>query len=532
MVVPARPGQGRKMSDNRWEKAAGVKDLKDRVPISVKAKGKDILLVRIGDRLFATESKCPHYGGPLNKGLLSGDTITCPWHHARFDIATGKLNAPPALDDVQSFSTKVENGEVFIGPPVTSMPDQDAGEDNRTYAVVGAGAAGNAAAETLRREGFSGRILLITAEKHPPYDRPVLSKGFLTGEASSDSLPLREKEFYKKMGIEIMTERRVRQLKPAERTLCFSDGKEVKYDAVLLATGGKPRPLPVPGADLRSVYLLRSMTDAETILGATKEAKKVVIVGSGFIGLEVAASLRHRDLQVDVASREEIPMARIFGERIGRWFQRMHEAQGVRFHPDVTAERIEDRGEGVRVSLSDGAGIDTDIVVVGLGIDPATDYLEDTNLLEDGAVAVDERLKAKEDGVFAAGDIALFPNPRTGEKHRVEHWVVAEAQGRHAARAMLGVGDSYGEIPFFWTRQYGKSIKYIGYGSPFDRVVFRGDVEEDSFFAGYCRNGQLQAASCLNGGNEFIGLSELLKAGRPPSPEAFEDPGYSFIDTL
>jgi NADPH-dependent 2,4-dienoyl-CoA reductase/sulfur reductase-like enzyme/nitrite reductase/ring-hydroxylating ferredoxin subunit len=519
------------MNDNEWEKAAAIQDLEDGVPIPVKAKGEDLLLVRIGDRLYVTESSCPHYGAPLNEGLLSGDTITCPWHHARFDVATGKLKAPPALDDVRSFSTKVENGDVFIGPPVASLPSRDAGGKDRTYAIVGAGAAGNAAAETLRREGFSGRILLITAENAAPYDRPALSKGFMAGESSSDSLPLREKEFYEKMGIELLTGCRIRQLKPAERTLCFSGGEEVKYDAVLLATGGKPRPLPVPGADLRNVYLLRSMNDAEAILEATKKAEKVVIVGSGFIGLEAAASLRHRDLKVDVASREEIPMARIFGERIGRWFQRMHEAQGVRFHPGVDAERIEKHGDGVRVHLSDGAEIESDIIVVGLGIDPAVDYLKDTNLLQDGAVMVNERLETKEDGVFAAGDIALFPGRHTGGMHRIEHWVVAEAQGRHAARAMLGSRDPYEEIPFFWTRQYGKSIKYIGYGSSFDRIAFRGDVEEDSFFAGYYRDGRLQAASSLNGGNEFIALGERLRAGHPPTAEAFEDSGHSFIGT-
>jgi NADPH-dependent 2,4-dienoyl-CoA reductase/sulfur reductase-like enzyme/nitrite reductase/ring-hydroxylating ferredoxin subunit len=522
------------MNKTGWSRVVSMEDLEDGIPISVAVDKTTILLVRRGETVYAFKEKCPHYGAPLSKGLLSGKEIICPWHHARFDMTSGKLTAPPALDGLPRFPLKVENGDVYVGQPDTSSAEPSAAaiDDARIFAILGAGAAGNAAAETLRREGFSGRILLITAENRLPYDRPTLSKDFLSGKASPKWLPLRDEKFYKDLRIEVMTGRQVVQLRPDEHKFIFADGKELEFDQALLATGGSPRNIPVPGSHLPGVFLLRTMDDAEWICGAAEKSGKAVILGAGFIGLEAAASLRERNLKVELAAPEEIPLQKVFGDRIGRWFQDMHLNHGVGFHLGVAAEKIEEKGEGLRVHLSDGTALDADLVIGGLGIDPAVGYLRDTNLVNNGAVSVDGCFQTEAKGIFAAGDIAMFPDRHTGEMQRVEHWVVAEAQGQHAARAMLGSQVPYGEIPFFWTRQYGRSIKYIGYAPSFDQVAFRGDVGEDSFFVGYFREGRLRAAASLGGGNEFIALGELLKAGAPPSFEDFENRNSSFIKTL
>jgi NADPH-dependent 2,4-dienoyl-CoA reductase/sulfur reductase-like enzyme/nitrite reductase/ring-hydroxylating ferredoxin subunit len=523
------------MNKAEWKRVARIEDLKDGIPISVTVDETDIFLVRLEGKIYAVAGECPHYGAPLCEGLLSGKELTCPWHHARFDITTGKLKAAPALDGLRRFQSMVEKGDVYIGQSEAPSPlgkSGTAGGDSRTVAILGAGAAGNAAAETLRREGFSGEIILITAENRVPYDRPTLSKDFLSGEAPAEWLPLRDEEFYKGLDIELMMGRRVEHLKPEDRTLIFTDGDDVRFDQLLLATGGTPRNLSVPGGDLPNVFLLRTMDDAESIRKAAEKAEKAVILGAGFIGLEAAASLRERDLKVELAARDKIPMQKIFGDRIGQWFQQMHEKKGVRFHLGVTLDWIEKKGGGLRVYLSDRSSIETDLLICGMGIDPAVDYLKGTNLIHNGAIPVDGCLQTKIPGIFAAGDIAVIPDRRTGEMQRIEHWVVAERQGQHAARAMLGSQVPYGEIPFFWTRQYGHSIKYIGYASSFDQVAFRGDVEDESFFTGYFQEGKLKAAASLEGGNEFIALGQLLEAGIPPSLEVFEDPESSFIETL
>jgi NADPH-dependent 2,4-dienoyl-CoA reductase/sulfur reductase-like enzyme/nitrite reductase/ring-hydroxylating ferredoxin subunit len=509
-------------------------DLDDGSLTSVTVDETKILLVRRGESVYAYKEKCPHYGGPLSKGLLCGKELTCPWHNARFDITGGNLKAPPALDDLSRYRVKIENGEVYVGQPDASSAEPSAAaiDDVRIFVILGAGAAGNAAAETLRREGFAGRILLITAENHLPYDRPTLSKDFLSGKASPDWLPLRDANFYSDLNIEVLTGHAVVQLRPGDRKLIFADGREQEYDQLLLATGGAPRKIPIPGGNLPNVFLFRTMDDADLIGQAVEKSEKAVILGAGFIGLEGAASLRERGIEVDLAAREKMPLQKVFGERIGRWFQEMHQKQGVRFHMGVTAEKIEEKGKGLRVHLSDGTVLETDLVIGGLGVEPAVGYLRNTNLLNGGGIPVDGCFKTGIEGIYAAGDIAAFPNRHTGEMMRIEHWVVAEAQGQHAARAMLGSEVPYGEVPFFWTRQYGRSIKYIGYSSSFDQVAFRGGVQEDRFFAGYFREGRLRAAASLGGGNEFIALAELIKAGIPPSSDAFENPDSSFIETL
>jgi apoptosis-inducing factor 3 len=523
------------MNDTAWKRVARKEDLKEGIPYPVTVDKAKIFLVLLKDTIHALRDRCPHYGAPLHEGLISGRHITCPWHHARFEITTGKLAVPPSLDDLRRFQVKIENGEIYIGDPEPALPADGrvaSGVDGRVFAILGAGAAGNAAAEMLRREGFSGRILLITAEKRLPYDRPNLSKGFLSGEASPDWLPLRSKKFYEERNIELLSGRQVTRLRPAEHILVFSDGEELKFDQALLATGAAPRAIPLPGNDLPNVFLLRTMDDAESILRAIEKARRAVVLGASFIGLEVAASLRERGLEVDLVAPEEIPMIKIFGDRVGCWFQRMHEKQGVRFHLGIMPNRIEKTGDILRIPLSDGSALEGDLVIGGLGVTPAIGYLKGTDLVQGVAVPVDGCLQTRARGIFAAGDLAAVPDRHTGEMLRIEHWVVAEAQGQHAARAMLGNTATYDQIPFFWTRQYGRSIKYMGHAAHFDQVAFRGGIEEESFFAGYFHEGKLKAAASLGGGSEFIALGELLKAGTPPDFQAYEDTRTSFVEMV
>ena len=504
-------------------KVAKEADLEPGVPVAVKVEKRDVLLVRLGDRICACGNKCTHYGGPLNEGLLTGNVATCPWHGARFDVTTGKVLAAPALDDVPVYPVQVEGGDVAVGPAQAAAPPAVASGGGRTFLIVGAGAAGNAAAETLRREGFDGRILLVTAEPDRPYDRPNLSKDFLAGEAKPEWIPLRSEEFYAKQQIELLTNRRVASLDPGSRTIAFADGSTLRYDCALLATGGTPRTLSIPGATLEGSFVLRSLAHSKALIAAAEQARSAVVVGASFIGMEVAASLRQRGLEVHVVAPDPVPMARVFGDRVGRYIQQVHAAKGVVFHLGTTPAQIVGQRKVEAVVLSDGSRIAADLVVAGVGIQPAVAFLESAGIVEGGAIPVDGRLATKAPGVFAAGDIAVVPGHRTGEPQRVEHWVVAERQGQHAARAMLGSKAPYAEVPFFWTKQYDASVKYVGFARGFDRIVYRGNVEEGHFLAGYYQGQVLKAAAGLGMPREILVLGQILGAGAAISPEQLQD---------
>ncbi|MFO8007187.1 MAG: FAD-dependent oxidoreductase [Candidatus Brocadiia bacterium] len=510
------------MSEGEWTQVADEGELEEGQPLSVKVGKQSIMLVRLGDRIHACGGKCTHYGAPLADGLLVEGTIVCPWHSARFDVSTGRMEAPPALDHAGHYPVKVEDGAVYVGPKEEPQPAERE-PDDRTFVILGGGAGGNAAAETLRAAGFGGRVVMVTAEQHVPYDRPTLSKEFMSGEAPAKWLPLRSEKFYDRRDIELLTGRQVAGLDTEAMTIIFEDGEELACDAVLLASGGVPRTLDLPGADLDGVFTLRSRADAERIADAAEDAESVVIIGAGFIGMEVASALCERGLAVHVVAPEQVPLARVFGEQIGAWLMERHEEEGVVFHLGTTAAEIRG-GEGVEaVVLEDGTELAADMVLVGVGIRPAVGFLEGAGLVVDGAVPVDETLMTEAEGVYAIGDIAVVPDPHTGEGCRVEHWIVAERQGQHAARAMLGDDSPYGEVPFFWTHQAGVSLKYVGYAPEWDRLVFRGDLEDGKFLAGYYQNGALRAAAGVGRGNEILAVAEALRRAIEVPAEAFAD---------
>ncbi len=520
------------MESGEWKQAAAEADLAEGRLVEVTVGDRQVLLVRTGGRIQACAAECPHYKGHLARGVLSGHTLTCPSHNARFDVRDGRLLSPPALSDLATYEVKVEEGKVWVRPREAPKIQMPGGSDDRTFLIVGGGAAGAAAAETLRREGYSGRIVLLTQEPVGPYDRPSLSKDYLTGEAPAKWLPLRGEKFYDRLKIELATGSRAVALDPRSRTLTLADGSSLRGERILLATGSVALRPPVPGIDLPGCFTLRSLADADALLAGLPASGTVAVLGASFIGLEVASALRKRGLAVEVVAPDRLPLEKVFGAQIGRRLKAEAEQAGVRFHLGLTAFSVQGNGRARYLVLSDGSHLEADALVVGVGVRPAVEYLAGSGLAEAGAVPVDARQATAAEGIFAAGDIALLKEAASGPPRRIEHWAEAERQGRHAARAMLGKSPLPREAPFFWTRQHGKSFKYVGHAPVWERVVFRGDPERESFLAGYYVGETLRAVASLgkDRDQDLIRLGEALEAGRSVSAQQLADPGFELAE--
>jgi len=350
-----------------------------------------------------------------------------------------------------------------------------------------------AAAEMLRREGYDGTLTMISADADPPVDRPNLSKDFLAGEAQDDWIPLWPNDFYVEQRIELVLGRRVSSIDPKNRTVRLDDGSDRSYGSLLLATGAEPVRLKIPGAHEDQVRYLRTFADSRAIVERAATAKKVVVVGASFIGLEVAASLRARGIDVDVVAPESAPLERVLGVEVGRFVRSVHESHGVTFHLGQTVAQI----DGRKVTLSGGATLDSDFVVMGVGVKPALAIAEQAGLAMDRGISVNEYLETSAPGIFAAGDVARWPDAHTGERIRVEHWVVAERQGQVAARNMLGRRERFDAVPFFWSRHYDLSIKYIGHAERWDEVSIDGSLEALDCSVEYRRGGKALAIATI-----------------------------------
>jgi NADPH-dependent 2,4-dienoyl-CoA reductase/sulfur reductase-like enzyme/nitrite reductase/ring-hydroxylating ferredoxin subunit len=434
--------------------------------------GKAAIMIRRGEEVFVVGAFCSHYHAPLAEGLVVGDTIRCPWHHARFNLRDGAASCAPAFDPLSRWRVETVDGKHYArervreAPPKPSPPRRPG-----SVVIVGAGAAGFAAAQTLRAEAYDGPIVMIGDDPAAPYDRPNLSKDYLAGTAQPEWLPLREAGWYAAQNIDLRLGTSVEALDLSARRVSLGSGESVGFDALLLATGAEPVRLPIPGADRGNVCCLRSLADADRIVAACAGARRAAVLGASFIGLEVAAALRARGLDVHVVAPEEIPMARILGPDLGAHIRRLHESHGVVFHLGTTATEIGEAG----LTLANGEALAADIVVVGVGVRPRLALAEKAGLTVDKGVVVDAFLETSAPGVYAAGDIARWPDPISGESVRVEHWVVAERQGQTAARNMLGARERFAVAPFFWSQHYDQAISYVGHAPSWDRAELSGD---------------------------------------------------------
>jgi NADPH-dependent 2,4-dienoyl-CoA reductase/sulfur reductase-like enzyme/nitrite reductase/ring-hydroxylating ferredoxin subunit len=457
--------------------------------------GEPALLVRHQGEFFALGALCTHYGGPLAEGIVAQGAVRCPWHHACFNLRTGAADRPPALAPLACWRVERSGERVFArerralpAPAPLSGPDLPA-----SIAIIGGGAAGHAAAETLRREGYAGPVRMFSADSAAPYDRPNLSKDYLAGTAPEEWLPLRPPEFYRDNEIALHLDTRVTALDPERRELRCADGSRHAFGALLLASGAEPVRLPVPGAEQPHVFYLRSLADSRALIAAAAGARRAVVVGAGFIGLEVAAALRKRGLDVRVTAPERVPMERLFGAEIGGLVRRLHEQNGVVFDLGTTVAAIADN----TVRLATGAVVPADLVVVGIGVRPATALAEAAGLAVDRGVLVNEYLETSRPGIFAAGDVARWPDPLSGERIRVEHWVVAERQGQSAARNMLGRRERFAAVPFFWSQHYDMTISYVGHAEEWDEVAVKGDIAAADCAVTYRRGGRDLAVATI-----------------------------------
>jgi apoptosis-inducing factor 3 len=474
-----------------------------------------VLIARRGGELFAIGAMCSHYGGPLAQGLMVGETVRCPLHHACFSLRTGEALAAPALAPVSCWRVERKEGRLFVrerieaAQPSSSKSRTASGAAER-IGIIGGGAAGFAAAEMLRREGFEGALTLISADDSAPYDRPNLSKEYLAGEAPEEWIPLRPAEFYRDNQIDLRLDATATAIDPAARRVRLANGDSVSFTKLLLATGAEPIRLQCPGADLPHVRTLRSLADSRAIRDRARPGTRAVIVGASFIGLEAAASLRHREVEVHVVAPGPRPMGRILGPAMGDFIRSQHESHGVAFHLGRTVSAIDERG----VQLDDGTRLEADLVLVGIGVRPRLALAESAGLAIDHGVLVNEYLETSAPGIFAAGDIARWPDARSGERLRIEHWVVAERQGQTFARNILGRRERFAAVPFFWTRQYGVSIAYVGYAATWDNLEQQGDPSAHDVAVRFRKNGRTLALATISRRRESLETELAMERGQ------------------
>ena len=517
---------------------ANTSDVKSGEMKEVAAGETRILLARVGDQFYAVSANCPHYGGTLAEGALCGTRVICPLHHAVFNVVNGDLEEPPALDALVSYEVRVEGERVLVRVPeatddrrAVSMGKRDVAADPRQFVIIGAGAAGYAAAQTLREEGFRGNIVMITREDRAPYDRPNLSKDYLHGHADPEWMPLRPDELFTEHDIQLVLNREVTRVDARGKIMVFDSGEAMDYDALLVATGGAPVRLNIPGADLKNVCMLRSFADADSIIETAGRSRRAVVVGASFIGMEAAYSLRERGLDVTVIAPSAEPFEVTLGKEVGAVFRREHERHGVDFKLGSIVYRFEGSHNVEAVTLDNGESIETDMVVVGVGVRPATHFLEGVELDQSGGVIVDSRLRAAE-GFYAAGDIVNFVDSRTGERLRIEHWRTAQQQGRIAARNMAGADVAFAGIPFFWTQQFDLTLRYVGHASSWDEIIYQGDVTSHDFLAFYVKGDRVLAVAGMNRDRELAAVEALMKLDRMPTRDQIKFGGANVLDRL
>ena len=455
----------------------------------------EVLLVHSGSEIFAIDAHCSHYHGPLADGVVEGEGIRCPWHHACFDLRTGEATHAPAFNALSVWKVEREGERILVKqkreqpkPRVKGVIDAPS-----RIVIVGGGAAGFAAAEMLRRQDYRGSIVMLSQEAAAPIDRPNLSKDYLAGSAPEDWMPLRSDDFYREAKIDLRLGVEVTSIDTKAKKVILAGGEGIPYERLLLATGAEPVRLPIPGSDQPHVHLLRSLSDSRAIIASAKDAKRAVVIGASFIGLEVAASLRTRDIEVHVVGLEQRPMERVLGAEMGDFVRALHEEHGVIFHLGDTVTAI----DGKCASLKSGGVIEADLVVIGVGVKPRLSLAERCGLAVDRGVTVNAYLETSVPGIYAAGDIARWPDKHSGQAIRVEHWVVAERQGQTAARNMLGQREAFEDVPFFWSQHYDVPINYVGHAEKWDEIAIDGDIGAKDCLVRYICGGRVLAVASI-----------------------------------
>jgi NADPH-dependent 2,4-dienoyl-CoA reductase/sulfur reductase-like enzyme/nitrite reductase/ring-hydroxylating ferredoxin subunit len=455
----------------------------------------DVLLVRAAGEIFAIDAHCSHYHGPLADGLVVGDSIRCPWHHACFDLRSGEATRAPALNPLSIWQVEHDGDRIVVRHKREQPKPRGKGAADAPgrIVIIGGGAAGFAAAEMLRRQQFQGSIVMLSNDAAPPVDRPNLSKDYLAGSAPEDWLPLRPDGFYAEASIDLRLKTDVVSIDTKARNVVLAGAKTIPYDRLLLATGAEPVRLPIPGADQPHVHTLRSLGDCRAIIDAVKDARRVIVIGASFIGLEAAAALRARELEVHVIAPEQRPMERVLGPGMGDFVRALHEEHGVIFHLGDTVIAI----DGKHAALKSGGVLEADGVVVGVGVRPRLALAERAGLALDRGVVVNQYLETSIPGVYAAGDIARWPDPHSKDHIRVEHWVVAERQGQAAARNMLGAREAFDAVPFFWSQHYDVPINYVGHAEKWDEIAIDGDIAAKDCLLKYKSAGRVLAVASI-----------------------------------
>ncbi|XP_055976445.1 apoptosis-inducing factor 3 isoform X1 [Sorex fumeus] len=504
-----------------------VKDLENGQMREVELGWGKVLLVKDNGEFHALGHKCPHYGAPLVKGVLSRGRVRCPWHGACFNISTGDLEDFPGLDSLHKFQVKIEKEKVYVRASKQALQLQrrtkvmakcispSAGHGGSTNVlIVGAGAAGLVCAETLRQEGFSDRIVLCTLDRHLPYDRPKLSKSL---DAQPEQLALRPKEFFRAYGIEVLTEAQVVTVDVRNKKVVFKDGFKLEYSKLLLAPGSSPRTLSCKGKEVENVFTIRTPEDANRVVRLAR-GRNAVVVGAGFLGMEVAASLAEKAHSVSVVELEETPFRRFLGERVGRALMKMFENNHVKFYMQTELSELRaHEGKLKEVVLKSSKVVRADVCVVGIGAVPATSFLKQSGISLDsrGFIPVNKMMQTNVPGVFAAGDAVTFPLAwRNNRKVNIPHWQMAHAQGRVAAQNMLAQEAEISTVPYLWTAMFGKSLRYAGYGEGFDDVIIQGDLEELKFVAFYTKGDEVIAVASMNYDPIVSKVAEVLASGR------------------
>jgi NADPH-dependent 2,4-dienoyl-CoA reductase/sulfur reductase-like enzyme/nitrite reductase/ring-hydroxylating ferredoxin subunit len=476
----------------------------------------NVLLARRGGEVFAIGASCSHYGGPLGDGILTDDAVRCPWHHACFNIRTGEALHAPAIGPLACWSVEQQGGKVVVRDKKPEAAKKSLGaaasKAPGKIVIIGGGAAGFAAAERLRREGYANSIVMVSDDDAPPVDRPNLSKDYLAGNAPEEWIPLRGDDFYADNKIDLRLKSSVSAIDPRTREVTLAIGGKLAYDKLLLATGAEPIKLPLPGADLPHVFTLRSLADSRAIIARAANAKRAVVIGASFIGLEAAASLRNRNIEVHVVAPEKVPMERILGAEMGAFVRALHEEHGVIFHLENTPSAIDAK----QVKLTSGSALDADLVVMGVGVRPRLALAEKAGLKIDRGVAVDQYLQTSAPDICAAGDIARWPDPHSGQAIRVEHWVVAERQGATAALNLLGQRQAFDAVPFFWSQHYDVPINYVGHAESWDEIAVDGNIAGRDCVLRYKKGGKVLAVTSIYRDGDSLEAEVAMERGTTP----------------